>query len=74
MRKDVKPQNVLITCATNGLGDIKLAHVGLALRLAANRSSYTAFTIPDEGASIGRYDSGLGTSLLPLVFYNRHIA
>ncbi|KAI0563054.1 Serine/threonine protein kinase/endoribonuclease ERN [Gracilaria domingensis] len=44
VHRDVKPQNVLITRCTAGVGDVKLADVGLALRLAANRSSYTAVT------------------------------
>ncbi|CAN8075156.1 unnamed protein product [Agarophyton chilense] len=44
VHRDVKPQNVLITRCVAGVGDIKLADVGLALRLAANRSSYTAVT------------------------------
>ena len=42
VHRDLKPQNVLITRSANGHGDVKLADVGLALRLADNRSSYTA--------------------------------
>eukprot|EP00178_Gracilaria_changii_P020766 TRINITY_DN606_c0_g3_i1.p1 TRINITY_DN606_c0_g3~~TRINITY_DN606_c0_g3_i1.p1 ORF type:complete len:1178 (-),score=156.34 TRINITY_DN606_c0_g3_i1:4111-7644(-) len=44
VHRDVKPQNVLVTRCATGVGDVKLADVGLALRLAANRSSYTAVT------------------------------
>lgn len=52
VHRDVKPQNVLITRPTSsGRGDVKLADVGLALRLAANRSSYTAVT--NAGGGVG---------------------
>lgn len=51
VHRDVKPQNILITRSSNGIGDIKLADVGLALRLAANRSSYTAVT--NAGGGVG---------------------
>ncbi|PXF45477.1 Serine/threonine-protein kinase/endoribonuclease IRE1 [Gracilariopsis chorda] len=51
VHRDVKPQNVLITRAGNSVGDMKLADVGLALRLAANRSSYTAVT--NAGGGVG---------------------
>lgn len=44
VHRDVKPQNVLITRSAASCGDVKLADVGLALRLADNRSSYTAIT------------------------------
>jgi serine/threonine-protein kinase/endoribonuclease IRE1 len=42
VHRDVKPQNLLITRGTSGGPDVKLADVGLALRLAADRNSYTA--------------------------------
>lgn len=51
VHRDVKPQNVLITRSNTGVGDVKLADVGLALRLAENRSSYTAVT--NAGGGIG---------------------
>lgn len=52
VHRDVKPQNVLITRKPDGgVGDVKLADVGLALRLAANRSSYTAVT--NAGGGVG---------------------
>lgn len=51
VHRDVKPQNVLITRSTNGVGDVKLADVGLALRLGENRSSYTALS--NAGGGIG---------------------
>lgn len=51
VHRDVKPQNVLITRSNAGVGDVKLADVGLALRLAENRSSYTAVT--NAGGGIG---------------------
>lgn len=51
VHRDVKPQNVLIGRSAAGVGDIKLADVGLALRLAENRSSYTAVT--NAGGGIG---------------------
>lgn len=51
VHRDVKPQNVLITRSPSGAGDVKLADVGLALRLAANRSSYTAVT--NAGGGVG---------------------
>lgn len=53
VHRDLKPQNVLISRSIGGLGaaDVKLADVGLALRLAANRSSYTA--ISNAGGGVG---------------------
>ncbi|CDF40078.1 Serine/threonine protein kinase/endoribonuclease, ERN [Chondrus crispus] len=51
VHRDVKPQNVLITRSDGIGGDVKLADVGLALRLAANRSSYTAVT--NAGGGVG---------------------
>lgn len=57
VHRDVKPQNVLITRGnSNGkddesIGDIKLADVGLALRLSENRSSYTAAS--NAGGGLG---------------------
>eukprot|EP00177_Eucheuma_denticulatum_P001814 GFKZ01003243.1.p1 GENE.GFKZ01003243.1~~GFKZ01003243.1.p1 ORF type:complete len:1233 (+),score=173.28 GFKZ01003243.1:43-3699(+) len=52
VHRDVKPQNVLIARpSTSHRGDVKLADVGLALRLAANRSSYTAVT--NAGGGVG---------------------
>ncbi len=53
VHRDLKPQNVLLsrTSGSSGAADIKLADVGLALRLAANRSSYTA--ISNAGGGVG---------------------
>lgn len=53
VHRDLKPQNVLISRSIGGSGcsDVKLADVGLALRLAANRSSYTA--ISNAGGGVG---------------------
>lgn len=51
VHRDVKPQNVLVTRSNSGVGDVKLADVGLALRLADNRSSYTAVT--NAGGGLG---------------------
>lgn len=53
VHRDVKPQNVLITrkSSMSSVGDVKLADVGLALRLAANRSSYTAAS--NVGGGVG---------------------
>lgn len=51
VHRDVKPQNVLLTRSAASCGDVKLADVGLALRLAANRSSYTAVT--NAGGGVG---------------------
>lgn len=51
VHRDVKPHNVLISRSANGSSDIKLADVGLALRLAENRSSYTAVT--NAGGGVG---------------------
>lgn len=44
VHRDLKPQNVLIARNASGGTDIKIADVGLALRLAADRSSYTAMS------------------------------
>lgn len=49
VHRDIKPQNVLIGRASTGVGDVKLADVGLALRLQENRSSYTAVTAGGGG-------------------------
>lgn len=52
VHRDLKPQNVLISRPQrNGTSDVKLADVGLATRLDANRSSYTA--ISNAGGGVG---------------------